>query len=65
MLLLLELWAGRGKLEPLAKALDRSIMLERVALAPSAALDHHSDSFAVIDAQGGKTTLGPSIVHRA
>jgi exopolyphosphatase/guanosine-5'-triphosphate,3'-diphosphate pyrophosphatase len=63
--LLLELWAGRGKLEPLAKALDRSIMLERVALAPSAALDHHSDSFAAADAESGKTTLGPSIVHRA
>jgi len=63
--LLLELWAGRGKLEPLAKALNRSIMLERVALAPSAALDHHSDGFAVVDAQGGKAMLGPSIVHRA
>ena len=63
--LLLELWAGRGKLEPLAKALDRSIMLERVALAPSAALDHHSDSFSTTDAEGRKTALGPSIVHRA
>ena len=63
--LLLELWAGRGKLEPLAKALDRSIMLERVALAPSAALDHHSDSFTSTDAEGGKTSLGPGIVHRA
>jgi exopolyphosphatase/guanosine-5'-triphosphate,3'-diphosphate pyrophosphatase len=62
--LLLELWAGRGKLEPLAKALDRSIMLERVALAPSAALDHHSDGFPD-DAEGGKTTLSPTIVHRA
>ena len=61
--LLLELWAGRGKLEPLAKALKRSVMLERVALAPSAALDR-TDSFAISDAQGGKTTLGPSIVHR-
>jgi exopolyphosphatase/guanosine-5'-triphosphate,3'-diphosphate pyrophosphatase len=63
--LLLELWAGRGKLEPLAKALKRSVMLERVALAPSAALDH-SDSFAIADGQGqsGKTTLGPSLVHR-
>ena len=61
--LLLELWAGRGKLEPLAKALERAVMLERVALAPSAALDL-SDSFAISDAQGGKTTLGPSIVHR-
>ena len=63
--LLLELWAGRGKLEPLAKALDRSIMLERVALTPSAALDHHGDGFASADAEGGKTTLSPSIVHRA
>jgi exopolyphosphatase/guanosine-5'-triphosphate,3'-diphosphate pyrophosphatase len=63
--LLLELWAGRGKLDPLAKALDRSIMLERVALAPSAALDHHGDSFAAADAEGGKTTLAPTIVHRA
>jgi hypothetical protein len=61
----LELWAGRGKLEPLAKALDRSIMLERVALAPSAALDHVDDGFAVVDEHGGKTTLGPSLVHRA
>jgi exopolyphosphatase/guanosine-5'-triphosphate,3'-diphosphate pyrophosphatase len=63
--LLLELWAGRGKLEPLARALDRSIMLERVALAPSAALDHHGDGFPASDAEGGKATLGPSIVHRA
>jgi exopolyphosphatase/guanosine-5'-triphosphate,3'-diphosphate pyrophosphatase len=63
--LLLELWAGRGKLEPLAKALDRSVMLERVALAPSAALDHHGDGFSASDTQSGKTTLGPSIVHRA
>ncbi|HYQ17009.1 MAG TPA: Ppx/GppA phosphatase family protein [Polyangiaceae bacterium] len=36
--LLLELWAGRDKLAPLAKALGRSIMLERAALGPSAAL---------------------------
>ena len=63
--LLLELWAGRGKLEPLAKALDRSILLERVALAPSAALDHHSDGFAASDTQGSKTTLAPTIVHRS
>ncbi|HVY24909.1 MAG TPA: Ppx/GppA phosphatase family protein [Polyangiaceae bacterium] len=63
--LLLELWAGRGKLEPLAKALGRSIMLERVALAPSAALDHHGDSFAPADAEGGKAALGPGLVHRA
>lgn len=53
---------GAGKLEPLAKALTRSVMLERVALAPSAALDH-GDSFAIADAQGGKTTQGPSLVH--
>jgi exopolyphosphatase/guanosine-5'-triphosphate,3'-diphosphate pyrophosphatase len=63
--LLLELWAGRGKLEPLAKALDRTIMLERVALAPSAALDHHGDGFTAPDAESRKATLGPSIVHRA
>jgi exopolyphosphatase/guanosine-5'-triphosphate,3'-diphosphate pyrophosphatase len=61
--LLLELWAGRGKLEPLAKALKRSIMLERVALAPSAALDR-TDGFAIADGEGGKATLGPSLVHR-
>jgi len=63
--LLLELWAGRGKLEPLAKALGRPIMLERVALAPSTALDHHSDSFAPADTEGGKAALGPGLVHRA
>lgn len=63
--LLLELWAGRGKLEPLAKALGRPIMLERVALAPSAALDHHGDSFAPADTEGGKAALGPGLVHRA
>lgn len=63
--LLLELWAGRGKLEPLAKVLDRSVMLERVALSPSAALDHHRDGFATADAESGKTTLSPAIVHRA
>jgi exopolyphosphatase/guanosine-5'-triphosphate,3'-diphosphate pyrophosphatase len=63
--LLLELWAGRGKLEPLAKALGRSILLERVALAPSAALDHHGDGFATADAEGSKAALGPAIVHRA
>jgi len=63
--LLLELWAGRGKLEPLAKALGRSVMLERVALGPSAALDHHGDGFAPADAESGKATLSPAIVHRA
>lgn len=63
--LLLELWAGRGKLEPLAKALGRPIMLERVALAPSAALDHHADSFPSTDTEGGKAALGPGLVHRA
>lgn len=63
--LLLELWAGRGKLEPLAKALGRSIMLERVALAPSAALEHHSDSFAPADTEGAKATLGTGLIHRA
>jgi len=60
--LLLELWAGRGKLLPLAKALDRSVTLERVALAPSAALN---DGFAGAATEIGKATLGPSIVHRA
>jgi exopolyphosphatase/guanosine-5'-triphosphate,3'-diphosphate pyrophosphatase len=63
--LLLELWAGRGKLEPLGRALDRSIMLERAALAPSAAIDQRDDGFALGDAERGKATLGPSIVHRA
>lgn len=63
--LLLELWAARGKLEPLAKALDRAVMVERVSLAPSAALDHHSDGFSATDAEGSKAALGPSIVHRA
>ena len=53
----------REELEPLAKALKRSVMLERVALAPSAALDH-GDSFGLADGQGGKTTLGQSLVHR-
>jgi exopolyphosphatase/guanosine-5'-triphosphate,3'-diphosphate pyrophosphatase len=63
--LLLELWAGRGKLEPLAKALGRPIRLERVALAPSAALDHHGDSLSPADTEGGKAALGPALVHRA
>jgi exopolyphosphatase / guanosine-5'-triphosphate,3'-diphosphate pyrophosphatase len=68
--LLLEVWAGRGKLEPLAKALGRSILLERVALAPSAALDHHGDGFATADAQSSQAASspplqGPAIVHRA
>jgi exopolyphosphatase/guanosine-5'-triphosphate,3'-diphosphate pyrophosphatase len=63
--LLLELWAARGKLEPLAKALDRAVMVERVALAPSAALDHHGDGFSASDAEGRKAALGPAIVHRA
>ena len=63
--LLLELWAARGKLEPLAKALDRAIMVERTPLAPSAALDHHGDGFSASDTEGGKAALGPAIVHRA
>jgi exopolyphosphatase/guanosine-5'-triphosphate,3'-diphosphate pyrophosphatase len=63
--LLLELWAARGKLEPLAKALDKLVTVERAALAPSAALDHHGDGFAAADAEGGKAALGPSLVHRA
>jgi exopolyphosphatase / guanosine-5'-triphosphate,3'-diphosphate pyrophosphatase len=63
--LLLELWAARGKLEPLAKALDRSIMVERVALAPSAALEHHVHDSPVSEAEGSKPVLGPPLVHRA
>ncbi len=63
--LLLELWAGRGKLEPLAKALDRVIMLERVALAPSAALHHDGEGFSAPDTEGSKAALSPAIVHRA
>lgn len=64
--LLLELWAGRDKLEPLAKALNRSILLERVALAPSAALEHHnSDSFAPPAHEPAPASVAPAIVHRA
>lgn len=63
--LLLELWAARGKLEPLAKALDRAVTVERAALAPSAALDHHGDGFATADAESSKAALGPGLVHRA
>jgi hypothetical protein len=62
---LLELWAARGKLEPLAKALDKSVTVERAALAPSAALDHQGDGFAASDAESGKAALGPGLVHRA
>jgi exopolyphosphatase / guanosine-5'-triphosphate,3'-diphosphate pyrophosphatase len=63
--LLLEVWAGRGKLEPLGRALGCSVALERAALAPSAALDDHRDGFAATDAEGRKSALSPSIVHRA
>jgi hypothetical protein len=65
----LELWAGQAKLEPLAKALDRSIVLERAALAPSTALDRHGDADSVppddtVEAQGAQNMLGSAIVHR-
>ncbi len=63
--LLLELWAGRGKLEPLAKALDRPIMLERAALAPSAALEHDADLGAEGERAGARPLPGPVLVHRA
>lgn len=42
--LLLELWAGRAKLEPLGKALGRAIVLERAALGPSTTLEPHIES---------------------
>jgi hypothetical protein len=38
-------------------------MVERVALAPSAALDHHDHGSAAIE--GSKPALGPPLVHRA
>jgi exopolyphosphatase / guanosine-5'-triphosphate,3'-diphosphate pyrophosphatase len=64
--LLLELWAGRDKLEPLAKALGRSILLERVALAPSAALEHRSaDSFPPPAPDLAPASSAPAVVHRA
>jgi hypothetical protein len=63
--LLLELWAARGKLEPLAKALNRPIMVERVILAPSAALDDDGDGFSATDTEGSEAALGPAILHRA
>ncbi len=66
--LLLELWAGRDKLEPLAKALDRPILLERVALAPSAALEHHNvDGFEPPAAEPilAPASVAPALVHRA
>ncbi|MDF3067616.1 MAG: Ppx/GppA family phosphatase [Polyangiaceae bacterium] len=64
--LLLELWAGRDKLEPLAKALDRDVLLERIALAPSAALEHHNaDSFVPPADEPAAASVAPAIVHRA
>ena len=51
--LLLELWAGRDKLEPLSKALARPISLERVALAPSASLDHRAEAPSEIETAAG------------
>jgi len=65
--LLLELWAGRAKLEPLARAIGLAITLERAAapISPSGELDDHGDGFAASDAEGRKAALGPSIVHRA
>lgn len=63
--LLLELWAGRDKLEPLAKAIEREITLERATLAPSAALDHQRDGLTAADAEGGKAAPYPALVHRA
>lgn len=63
--LLLELWAGRDKLEPLAKALGRAVLLERVALAPSAALDHHDPQDAEPrPEEQGPPSVAPAVVHR-
>jgi exopolyphosphatase / guanosine-5'-triphosphate,3'-diphosphate pyrophosphatase len=64
--LLLELWAGQAKLEPLAKALGRSILLERAALAPSTALDRHGDADSVppddtVEAEAAQTVLGSAV----
>jgi exopolyphosphatase / guanosine-5'-triphosphate,3'-diphosphate pyrophosphatase len=63
--LALELWAGRAKLEPLAKALGRSVTLERAALGPSTALAQHADSVPPDDTTAVEPGLGSAIVHRA
>ena len=62
--LLLELWAGQDKLEPLAKALGRSLVLERAALAPSAALAGLDSEQAEAPVEA-RTLVGNAIVHRA
>jgi exopolyphosphatase/guanosine-5'-triphosphate,3'-diphosphate pyrophosphatase len=64
--LLLELWAAQEKLEPLAKALGRSIVLERAALGPSAALDHASKlALSAEETADAGSMLGSAVVHRA
>ncbi|HYP91410.1 MAG TPA: Ppx/GppA phosphatase family protein [Polyangiaceae bacterium] len=67
--LLLELWAGRDKVEPLAKALGRSILLERAALGPSTALtrgDSVVPEVAPSIEEGAAASLGGrAVVHRA
>jgi exopolyphosphatase/guanosine-5'-triphosphate,3'-diphosphate pyrophosphatase len=61
--LLLELWAGQAKLDPLAKALERSLVLERAALAPSAALAGLESEQQ--EAPEAPTLLGSAVVHQA
>jgi exopolyphosphatase / guanosine-5'-triphosphate,3'-diphosphate pyrophosphatase len=63
--LLLELWAGRDKVEPLAKALGRDVVLERVALAPSAALEHHEPASFASSHEPAPASVAPAVVHRA
>lgn len=61
--LLLELWAGQEKLEPLAKALDCSIALERAGLGSDDSL--HYDGAPRADVVEGRAPLASAIVHRA
>ena len=63
--LALELWAGRAKLEPLAKVLGRRVTLERTALGPAAALAQHADSVPPDDTNDAPPAVGSAIVHRA
>ncbi len=62
--LALELWAGRGKLDPLAKVLGRSVTLERAPLGPSTSLGQHADSVPPDDTVSAQAGAG-AIVHRA
>lgn len=63
--LALELWAGRDKLEPLAKALGHPLTLARVALGPASALGEHGDGMTRDDTPGVRPAFGSAIVHRA